>query len=1194
LDPFSPNYLTFTSNLPFGGTPPPNPIEAQFTGSADTVFVWAWENVTPLKVLQRFDTSDYENFLPMTFESGFAGSVSGLSWNDRMRLSPRGDRLIIANFNDAFNYYDTGYNPIEALDSWSSAANTSYFDMDYTPDASRFYAASVLMDSVLIFDFTGANSLEYVSGSYQTGVVNTILPAPFRVRATLDGSLPAGGVPITFTVESGGGTFPTGGQDFSTIVVATDPDGYAEVDFRVSSIQEASIVNAISEGLVGSPRVFVAGAVEDPSTLPLRYSQILPVDGAIDVSVTTAIQVTFSRGVDPATIDGTTLTFHEAGDATPLPVVYGFTDGDRKVSMTPVNTLDYNTSYVVDVTAGIQDKDSGALDNPVSRTFTTQSPPPPSLASISPPSGTSLITVTLSGAGFDPTPGNNAVLFNDLSVSPSSGGVNKLYVTVPTDATSGIVRVAVGPDTSNAKPFNVLVQSTTTVDDVIGSVGTIQGQKTVTVSPDGAVAYSVSAESDNVIPIGVDSLATYPGIPVGDQPVAIVMHPWGTSAYVTNFGSASVSVLGNDGAAPSNVFNKVTSTLVVGANPLDVAVLPDGSRIYVANSGSNTLSVIDGDTTSSTHDTVIGSVGVPQGAKTVTVSPDGTRLYVGTNSTVEILETTGNSVIGSVGTVKGVKTTTISPDGGLLFVVTTEGEVLIVDVEPGSATENSVIGSVGTVKGVKTTTVSPDGGLLYLIQNDSDEVIIVNVETIGSVSVIESPVVLPPKRVNVVYVDTLETFNGPDALAFDPRGNGQYWVTTAGDGLVTLYGETSKEYAADIRVTPRTLNLQSRGRYVTGSIELSPPATVDVHDIDVSTVRLQDVIPPVPGSETYEDVDADGFDELVVKFCREEFQEIMPQGEYVPVSISGEAGIHTFVGWDTIRTIRPQVVHPKGGEFLTTGEVIDVVWTSPSGANIDYVDVHYSLDDGESWEPIAEGVPDAGTVSWLVPTTKSEECRVMVTIYRDGQPIGMGMSPGMFTILGPPVAVSITGFEASIEEGKAVMRWTTGFENGTAGFNVLRSESEEGVYQRVTEEMIDARGGVKGASYEYRDGDVHANRRYFYKLEEIVEDGPSTLHGPYEVVYKITFDLAQNTPNPFNPTTAIRYSIAEAVHVRLMIYDVAGRRVRTLVDGNQRADMYKVVWDGTNDLGQPVATGVYFYRITAGKFVRTKKMLLLK
>ncbi len=88
--------------------------------------------------------------------------------------------------------------------------------------------------------------------------------------------------------------------------------------------------------------------------------------------------------------------------------------------------------------------------------------------------------------------------------------------------------------------------------------------------------------------------------------------------------------------------------------------------------------------------------------------------------------------------------------------------------------------------------------------------------------------------------------------------------------------------------------------------------------------------------------------------------------------------------------------------------------------------------------------------------------------------------------------------------------------------------------------------------------------------------------------------LHQNVPNPFNPVTTIRYNIVDNNHVRLNIYDVAGRLVRTLVNENQRPNYYEVSWDGTNDTGQTVATGIYFYRLTAGNFIQTRKMLLLK
>jgi flagellar hook assembly protein FlgD len=96
------------------------------------------------------------------------------------------------------------------------------------------------------------------------------------------------------------------------------------------------------------------------------------------------------------------------------------------------------------------------------------------------------------------------------------------------------------------------------------------------------------------------------------------------------------------------------------------------------------------------------------------------------------------------------------------------------------------------------------------------------------------------------------------------------------------------------------------------------------------------------------------------------------------------------------------------------------------------------------------------------------------------------------------------------------------------------------------------------------------------------------------VVFRLTNQLDQNVPNPFNPTTTIRYAIAGENAVNLTIYDVAGRKVRTLVNERQRADVYKIVWDGVNDAGVRAASGVYFYKLVAGKFTQTKKMVLLK
>ncbi|MCB0312530.1 MAG: T9SS type A sorting domain-containing protein, partial [Calditrichaeota bacterium] len=90
------------------------------------------------------------------------------------------------------------------------------------------------------------------------------------------------------------------------------------------------------------------------------------------------------------------------------------------------------------------------------------------------------------------------------------------------------------------------------------------------------------------------------------------------------------------------------------------------------------------------------------------------------------------------------------------------------------------------------------------------------------------------------------------------------------------------------------------------------------------------------------------------------------------------------------------------------------------------------------------------------------------------------------------------------------------------------------------------------------------------------------------------FSLQQNYPNPFNPTTTIRYGLREDAKVSVKIYNVLGQVVKTLVNNRQTAGFKTAVWDGTNDFGAKVSSGIYIYRIEANDFVDSKKMILLK
>lgn len=90
------------------------------------------------------------------------------------------------------------------------------------------------------------------------------------------------------------------------------------------------------------------------------------------------------------------------------------------------------------------------------------------------------------------------------------------------------------------------------------------------------------------------------------------------------------------------------------------------------------------------------------------------------------------------------------------------------------------------------------------------------------------------------------------------------------------------------------------------------------------------------------------------------------------------------------------------------------------------------------------------------------------------------------------------------------------------------------------------------------------------------------------------FTLEQNHPNPFNPTTRIRFQLPEAAPVRLSVYDVLGRRVAVLIDEAMEAGTYDAVWDGLDEAGALVPSGMYLYRIEAGAFVQARTMLLVK
>ena len=190
---------------------------------------------------------------------------------------------------------------------------------------------------------------------------------------------------------------------------------------------------------------------------------------------------------------------------------------------------------------------------------------------------------------------------------------------------------------------------------------------------------------------------------------------------------------------------------------------------------------------------------------------------------------------------------------------------------------------------------------------------------------------------------------------------------------------------------------------------------------------------------------------------------------------------------------------------------------------------------------------------------------------------------------------------ASKAAGMVTIEWTEPVDEDFKYFKVYRGTAQgfdpatvEPVARRVETEFTENLSTV-GEKYYYRITAVDFNGNESGFSLEISEDNVITsleLGDMSSIPTK--FALEQNYPNPFNPTTHIRYQLPKSIYVTLSIYGITGNLIRTLVSEYQHAGFIEVEWDGKDDFGSPVASGIYIYRITAGKFSESRKMIFLK
>ncbi len=197
-----------------------------------------------------------------------------------------------------------------------------------------------------------------------------------------------------------------------------------------------------------------------------------------------------------------------------------------------------------------------------------------------------------------------------------------------------------------------------------------------------------------------------------------------------------------------------------------------------------------------------------------------------------------------------------------------------------------------------------------------------------------------------------------------------------------------------------------------------------------------------------------------------------------------------------------------------------------------------------------------------------------------------------------PVPVELANFTATVVAEQVRLAWTTATETENLGFHLFRSLDVAKDYQQITTALIKGSGSSAEAhSYTYTDRNVQPGQTYYYKLADVDFAGNLRFHGPISVTVDAvpsSYSLSQNHPNPFNPETAIHFSLKEAGKVSLRIYNLHGQLVRTLVDEEKLAGSYSVLWNGTSDDGVRLASGMYYYILKANTFEGVKKLILMK
>ena len=287
------------------------------------------------------------------------------------------------------------------------------------------------------------------------------------------------------------------------------------------------------------------------------------------------------------------------------------------------------------------------------------------------------------------------------------------------------------------------------------------------------------------------------------------------------------------------------------------------------------------------------------------------------------------------------------------------------------------------------------------------------------------------------------------------------------------------------------------------------------------------------------------------------------------------------------------ITSPNGGESWIIGTIQTILWSSVNTSGS--VTIQLSRDNGASWETLIAGLEDVGSYDWTVTGPGPNSCLIMVT---GGSGYPVDFSDAAFSIFEQPTIklTSPNGGETWRLGDQAVVIWES--TNGGSSVKIELSRDNGATWEQLIAEAANTGNWswmVTAPTSEnclIRVTDVQ-------KIVGDESDAVFVIDFPTGIAridneVPSEFALLQNFPNPFNPETRIQYKVPVHSDVKVEVYNIHGGKIRTLVDGSHAPGSYMLTWNGKDDGGHQMPSGIYFYRITSDQFTSTKRMTLMK